>query len=221
MMNGSNEANRVEVTGQVRFDGHTLQVVAEAAALVNTMVPGESRGRDYPPAADDAQLRARADSVIHRSYGVRTTGEQAEGLAGLAARLRLVFDLVEAGDFDAAAELVNTMAREYDARPTLIRHDGEPWHLHFHAPDTPMVPGIGAGQAAGLAFVLGSEHADRIGVCSADSCDRVYVDVSRNGTKRFCSTACQNRVKTAAFRARRAVGTEAGTGAETGAEQAG
>jgi hypothetical protein len=30
----------------------------------------------------------------------------------------------------------------------------------------------------------------------------VFVDVSRNGTKRFCSTACQNRVKAAAFRAR-------------------
>jgi predicted RNA-binding Zn ribbon-like protein len=33
-------------------------------------------------------------------------------------------------------------------------------------------------------------------------CDRVFVDVSRNGTKRFCSTACQNRPKAAAFRAR-------------------
>jgi predicted RNA-binding Zn ribbon-like protein len=194
----------------VRFDGHTLQVVEEAAALVNAMVPGESRGRDYPPAADAAELRARADSVIHRRYGVRTTGEQAEALAGLAARLRLVFDAVEADDFDAAAHLVNTMAREYDARPTLIRHDGEPWHLHFHTADTPMAPGIGAGQAAGLAFVLGSEHADRIGVCSADSCDRVYVDVSRNGTKRYCSTACQNRVKTATFRARRAAEPEPG-----------
>jgi len=60
--------------------------------------------------------------------------------------------------------------------------------------------------AVGLAYVLGSEYADRIGVCSAPDCDRVYVDVSRNGTKRFCSTACQNRVKAAAFRARRAAG---------------
>jgi predicted RNA-binding Zn ribbon-like protein len=28
------------------------------------------------------------------------------------------------------------------------------------------------------------------------------VDTSRNGTKPFCTTACQNRVKAAAFRAR-------------------
>ena len=32
------------------------------------------------------------------------------------------------------------------------------------------------------------------------------VDVSRNGTRRFCSTACQNRVKAAAFRERQKTG---------------
>jgi predicted RNA-binding Zn ribbon-like protein len=56
--------------------------------------------------------------------------------------------------------------------------------------------------ATGLAVVLGGELHDRLGVCTAPNCDRVYVDTSRNGTRRFCSTACQNRVKTAAFRAR-------------------
>jgi predicted RNA-binding Zn ribbon-like protein len=44
--------------------------------------------------------------------------------------------------------------------------------------------------------------AGRIGVCAAPACDRVYVDNSRNNQKRFCSTTCQNRVKTAAFRSR-------------------
>jgi predicted RNA-binding Zn ribbon-like protein len=43
---------------------------------------------------------------------------------------------------------------------------------------------------------------DRLGVCTAALCDRVYVDNSRSGTRRFCSTSCQNRVKAAAFRAR-------------------
>ncbi len=42
----------------------------------------------------------------------------------------------------------------------------------------------------------------RVGVCTAPRCDRVYVDTSRNGTRRYSSTSCQNRVKTAAFRAR-------------------
>jgi predicted RNA-binding Zn ribbon-like protein len=52
--------------------------------------------------------------------------------------------------------------------------------------------------------VLGSDLYGRLGVCTADRCDRVYVDTSRNGTRRFCSTACQNRIKAAAFRARQA-----------------
>jgi predicted RNA-binding Zn ribbon-like protein len=64
--------------------------------------------------------------------------------------------------------------------------------------------GWAAGCAIGLAFVIGGELYDRLGVCTAPHCDRVYVDTSRNGSKRFCSTACQNRVKAAAFRERHA-----------------
>jgi predicted RNA-binding Zn ribbon-like protein len=56
--------------------------------------------------------------------------------------------------------------------------------------------------AVALATVLGSEYGDRLGVCEAPACDRVFVDVSRNGPRRFCSTACQNRVKAAAHRSR-------------------
>ena len=33
--------------------------------------------------------------------------------------------------------------------------------------------------------------------------ERVYVDTSKNAKRRFCSTACQNRTKAAAFRQRR------------------
>jgi predicted RNA-binding Zn ribbon-like protein len=53
-----------------------------------------------------------------------------------------------------------------------------------------------------LATALGGEYATRLGVCSAPDCDRVYVDTSRNGTRRFCDTACQSRVKAAAHRTR-------------------
>jgi len=52
--------------------------------------------------------------------------------------------------------------------------------------------------------VLGGGLRDRLGVCTAPHCDRVYVDTSRNGSRRFCSTACQNRGKAAAFHERHA-----------------
>jgi predicted RNA-binding Zn ribbon-like protein len=112
-----------------------------------------------------------------------------------------VFDAVAAGHTDAAAGLVNDMLASTGARPRLDRHDGEPWHLHFHGAEESLVTGWAAGCATGLALVLGIDLGARLGVCTAPRCDRVYVDASRNGTRRFCSTACQNRVKAAAFRA--------------------
>jgi hypothetical protein len=180
-----------------------------AVALVNAIVPGESRGRAYPAADGVEELRERAEAVpgLWLTPGRPFTDKETRGIAKVAEELHAVFASAQDGDLDGAARLLNAMIVRYDARPTLLRHDNEPWHLHFHGPGVGVVESIGGATSVALAFVLGSEYADRIGMCSAPSCDRVYVDVSRNGTKRFCSTACQNRVKAASFRARQA-GTE-------------
>ena len=97
---------------------------------------------------------------------------------------------------------MNALLASTGARPALDRHDGEGWHLHFHGAQDGLANGWAAGCATGLAIVLGTDDRGRLGVCTAPRCDRVYVDASRNGTRRFCSTTCQNRVKTAAFRSR-------------------
>ncbi|MFI9509710.1 CGNR zinc finger domain-containing protein [Nocardia sp. NPDC052566] len=192
------------MTDQVLLGSHTLGVVDDGVALVNVAVPGERRGKPYPPAADTEELRQRLDSVIFAAYGYPVRLEEARDLARAADQIRQIFGAVAAGDTDDAAARINAMITEYHARPELIRRDDQPWRLHFHSPDASRVSGIAAAVAVGLAFVLSSAHADRIGVCSAANCDRVYLDTSRNGTRRFCSTACQNRSKTAAFRARQA-----------------
>jgi hypothetical protein len=185
------------VTGQVNFNSHTDRVVDLAVRLVNALTPGERRGRPYaPPEGAD-----RRTTLIEIGFG--DLGDDDTAVLGeMAAELRKVFAAVAAGDVDAAAHQVNHLLEVTRARPHLIRHDGEPWHLHFHGTGGTLSAEWVAGCATGLAVVLGSEFHDRLGVCTAPHCDRVYVDVSRNGTRRFCSTACQNRVKTAAFRAR-------------------
>ncbi|MEV6157446.1 CGNR zinc finger domain-containing protein [Nonomuraea sp. NPDC052129] len=183
------------------FNSHTDAVVRVAVAVVNVLTPGESRGRPWPAPHD---LAAAATDVLRTVYPTHPEVTEAEGgaYAEIAARLRLVFEAVAADDIDTAATQVNTLLEESHARPTLQRHDGEPWHLHFHGTGGTLAGDWAASCATGLAIVLGGEFFDRLGVCTAPHCDRVYVDVSRNGTRRFCSTACQNRVKTAAFRAR-------------------
>jgi predicted RNA-binding Zn ribbon-like protein len=193
------------VTGQVNFNSHTDSVVRMAVALVNLLTPGEDRSRKYLP--PEGAERAAALNALFKSAGSRTevAAAEAEAFVPVAAALAAVFSAVAAGDVDRAAHQLNDLLAATGAHPALERHDGEPWHIHFHSADeSSFATGWAAGCATGLAIVLGGELHDRLGVCTAPHCDRVYVDVSRNGSRRFCSTACQNRVKAAAFRERHA-----------------
>ncbi|MEV6985482.1 CGNR zinc finger domain-containing protein [Sphaerisporangium sp. NPDC051017] len=188
----------------MNFNSHSDAVVAVAASLVNTLTPGEARGRAYALPREGPARRAAAGEALGAG-GRRpreVTDAEALALAEVAAELRVVFQAVDAGDVDTAALQVNRLLDRTQARPHLERHDGEPWHLHFHGKGEAPGEDWAAACATGLAIVLGGELYDRLGVCTAPHCDRVYVDTSRNGTRRFCSTSCQNRVKTAAFRAR-------------------
>ncbi|TQS12524.1 CGNR zinc finger domain-containing protein [Microbispora hainanensis] len=187
----------------MNFNSHTDAVVGIAVGLVNALTEGEARGRPYAPPTGEARAAAVGDVLATGDRRAPEVSEaEADALTEIAGRLRGVFEAVTRGDVDAAALAVNGLLAETDARPHLDRHDGEPWHLHFHGAGGTLAGNYAAGCATGLAVVLGSELHDRLGVCTAPHCDRVYVDTSRNGTRRFCSTACQNRVKTAAFRAR-------------------
>jgi len=178
-------------------------VVSVAVDLVNALTPGAAHGRDYqPPAGPDLAAVVTAALRSRSAAAPPLTAAEAEQFTGVAAALRAVFDANASGDVDLAARRVNSMLADTGARPALDRHDGEAWHLHFHGREESIVTGWAAGCATGLAVVLGSSLHGRLGVCTAPRCDRVYVDVSRNGSRRFCSTACQSRVKAAAFRAR-------------------
>jgi predicted RNA-binding Zn ribbon-like protein len=178
--------------------------VTVAVQLVNTLTPGAAYGRDHT-VPDGTRRRDETTAILRETVPGQPalTAAQAASFAVVARELRVVFERVAAEDMDAAAHQVNRLLLETGARPQLARHDGEPWHLHFHGLDDELVTQWAAGCATGLAVVLGSELAHRIGVCTAPRCDRVYVDTSRNGTRRYCGTACQNRVKAAAFRARK------------------
>ncbi|MCA6091820.1 CGNR zinc finger domain-containing protein [Streptomyces sp. SCA3-4] len=186
------------------FDSHIAMLLDQAVALVNTLTDGTARGRPYA-APCGTGLRAAVDAAIPRtasSLPRDIDDEQAAYLAGAARRMRDVFQAMQDGRLDAAAAAVNDLLRDTDARPRLDRGAGESWQLHFHGPDDSFAAGSSAACATALALAVGGGLAGRLGVCRADRCDRVYVDLSRNAARRFCSTACQNRAKAAAFRAR-------------------
>lgn len=124
------------------------------------------------------------------------------GFLELAAVLRQVFVDLDGDDEDGAAARLNGLLAAHPAHPHLAKEEGR-WRLHHHPTDAELVPMWSSICAEALARLVGAGHARRAGVCADARCGQVFVDASRNGTRRFCSTTCQNRVKTAALRRRR------------------
>ena len=52
--------------------------------------------------------------------------------------------------------------------------------------------------------VIRADELSRFGVCADEGCEGIVLDLSRNRSRRFCSTACGNRNAVAAYRARQA-----------------
>jgi predicted RNA-binding Zn ribbon-like protein len=186
----------------VDFGSYRDSVVATAAELVNELTAGLDGVRPVDVPGTASSRRGCVGNVTALA-GTRVSATEVDAFFTLAARLRPVFEACADGDVDRAADVVNELLDVYRSAPHLIRHDGEPWHLHFHTADAGMADGWGAGCSTGLAIVIGSSDAQRLGVCTAAPCDRVYVDVSRNANRRFCSARCANRAALSAFRARR------------------
>ena len=86
-------------------------------------------------------------------------------------------------------------------RPYATAHDGE-LHLHYARPDSPALEQLTTTVAMGLSQVVVQHGWQRLGICSAEGCDDVYVDTSRNASRRYCSNTCASRSTVAAYRAR-------------------
>ncbi|HET7432309.1 MAG TPA: CGNR zinc finger domain-containing protein [Nocardioides sp.] len=188
------------------FDSHVETLLATTVSLVNRLTPGLDGGHPVDVPEDERALRAAVrDAVNAQGYDVTLRGVRAKDAALIAttvAEARRVIEDIDAGDLALAAKRTNVLLRRTGARPQLDTHGPGVWNLHFHGPDDSFGVGWSAGIAAGLAMALGTADAGRLGVCAADACDRVHLDVSRNGGRRFCSPRCQSRTKAAAHRAR-------------------
>jgi predicted RNA-binding Zn ribbon-like protein len=104
---------------------------------------------------------------------------------------------------DDAAALVNRMLSEAQAVPQLIRHDPLDWHIHAVPTEAPLDTRILVETAMAMIDVIRAEEMSRLGVCADHGCQGLVLDLSRNRSRRFCSTACGNRNAVAAYRARK------------------
>jgi predicted RNA-binding Zn ribbon-like protein len=176
----------------VLFAHDTEVALAAAAALVNTQQP------DHDALADPASLDA---FVQQWGWTGSRRGDAAElnAVRKLRPRLRQLWEL----DEDGVVDLVNRMLREAAALPQLVAHDDWGYHLHATPPQAPLADRMAVEAAMAFVDVVRQGELDRLAICGADDCDDVLVDLTKNRSRRYCSTSCSNRVNVAAFRARR------------------
>ena len=141
-----------------------------------------------------------ADFIAEQGYTGRFDADESE-LAELR-DLRPVLRELLTSERDVAVGLVNALLREAGALPQLVRHGDMDWHLHAVEDERPFATRIVVETAMAMIDVIRADEMSRLGVCADDDCRGLVIDLSRNRSRRFCSTACGNRAAVAAYRAR-------------------
>lgn len=179
----------------MHFAPDTEETLEFTVALGNTDAQASRSGAEELP--DPTALMQLLDRFVYSGRRDRDEPELLEVLA-TRARLRGLWRL----DRDAAVTEVNTMLADARALPYLTRHDGFDWHLHATSPDAPLAERIRVEVALALLDVIRTDEWWRLRVCAAPDCEGLLADLSRNGSKRFCSVRCGNRVNQLAHRER-------------------
>jgi predicted RNA-binding Zn ribbon-like protein len=173
------------------FAHDTEAALQGAAALVNTV------GTEVDTLSD---LAALDEFVREQGYtgSRRRSRAELDEVRALRPTLRRLWGLAE----DDLVNEVNQILRDAKALPQLVRHGEWNYHLHATPPDAPLADRMAVEAAMAFVDVIRQEELDRLRVCEASDCHDVLVDLSKNRSRRYCSTACLNRTNTAAFRAR-------------------
>ncbi len=134
------------------------------------------------------------------------TGSHIHDEAELAAvrRIRPELRALLTAERDDAVPLVNAILERTRAVPRLVRHDELDWHLHAVPDEQPLATRIMVETAMAMIDVIRADETSRLGICADETCDGIVLDLSRNRSRRFCSTTCGNRNAVAAYRARKA-----------------
>jgi hypothetical protein len=162
-----------------------------AATLVNTRPRETDPGEKLAGPAELEELLAACPEPAPPA------GERdLEPMRSLRAALVEVFEAPTPAAFAGA---VNPLLA---SSPWQLSADGQD-HLTL-GPAAEQRPAVwfGARAARGLSELVIAYGIDRLHMCSADDCLRAVVDVSRNGTRRYCSRTCANRTNSRRHRQR-------------------
>lgn len=174
----------------MQFDHDTVASLQAAVALVNSAEPP-----DTLTSVDDL-----AAFFAAHAYSGAQRGDAAE-LAAVRAQRAPLRSLLTS-DRDTAAGTVNRILADHRAVPALVRHDGWDYHVHAIDSEAPFADRIIVETAMAMIDVIRADELSRLAICAEATCSGIVLDLSRNRSRRFCSTTCGNKVAVAAYRSR-------------------
>jgi hypothetical protein len=177
----------------MNYTHYSDRCMQSAADLVNTK--GHPSGREFMGTTEEAKefLQSHDFSDI--------TSVTESDLAMLHEVRQELEGVFLAPDERTAAKRLNDLLDRYEVKPFLTDHDGR-WHLHYAPEGTALGLRVAGDVVMGLAALIADHGFDRLGICSADNCGDVFVDTSRNKSRRYCNDSCSTRTNVAAHRAR-------------------
>jgi predicted RNA-binding Zn ribbon-like protein len=178
------------------FSHYSDQPVQMAVDLINTYDAASGEEKLIGP--DDVTDFINSHDSDWSTSGWQATESDLHEVRALRSRLRGIFD---AGDEVQAAAKINALLTDAVVLPRLSLH-GENPHLHFETDDDSPARWLSAVSTMGLTVALIEGGYQRFGSCSSSTCDDVFVDTSRNRSRRHCSDTCTTRENVAAHRAR-------------------
>jgi predicted RNA-binding Zn ribbon-like protein len=174
----------------------TKDSAALAVGLVNTW---DTMARNPELLRDRLALRELLRFYIQEKLADRIVEGDVAPVRELRDRLRRAFEAVSEPE---AVGVLNGILKEAGSVPQLESAGGS-WNYRYHKPGAPAADVLAATTAIALLDVIRGDGWDRFGLCEASPCCCVYIDRSRNRSRRYCCQLCADRVSQATYRERK------------------
>jgi predicted RNA-binding Zn ribbon-like protein len=206
---------------QSSFGPDLLEALAACTELINTARANPADTAPVQPAGaapvqpggaarvqpDDTLNDVAAIHALASRYafqGTPATEADVPLLRAHRTRLDAAATACDEGRESDAIEILNALLAETGAVPQIVSHHGRGPHIHVSRPSAPMADRMAAHFAMALAELVVMGESARVRSCASPTCRDVFVDLSRNRSRRYCdSRTCGNRLHVAAYRARR------------------
>jgi predicted RNA-binding Zn ribbon-like protein len=180
--------------------------VAMAIRLVNTI----DLLNDPPELLPDVDGLRRF--LLREGYATAASRATKRDLRAVHRLRERVTEAMDARDDAVAADLLTRVAAGLDFRPRLLDGGDGRRELRFDPPPDDGLASFAATTVIGLMQLLAGGGWSRIGRCAGDPCCCVFVDRTRNRSRRFCCQLCSDRVNQANARRRRRAGLPSSAG---------